>query len=97
MPSLSRTQAAHRGSPYLQPGWAYAHKSQVWHQVDAYGRTSCGHEFNTRLATWCPSHQLPNEAGRCQRCEASRARLAAQATEQARIKHETRHQLTLTF
>ena len=97
--NLSRTEAAaaRRGNGDHRTGWAYAYKSPVWHEIDRYGQTGCGRNFNSQRASWCPPGGLPNEIERCQRCEARRAKAAAASAEQARIKHETRWQLTLDF
>lgn len=93
--NLSRTELAHCGSPSSRFGWAYAHKSPTWHDVDAYGMTACGHRFRSRLATWCLLGMLPLVDERCRRCEARRAR--REAAEQARIRYATRHQLSFDF
>lgn len=97
--NLSRTETAilRRGRGDRRTGWAYAYKSPVWHEIDRYGQTGCGRIFRGNRATWCPPGQLPIEIERCQRCEARRAKAEAAAAEQARIKYETRHQLTLDF
>ena len=96
---LSRTEAAvaRRGGGNHRTGWAYANKSTVWHEIDRYGQTSCGRAFNSYRATWCRPDRLPNEVERCRRCEAHRLNAEAAAAEQARIKYETRHQLSLNF
>lgn len=97
---LSRTQSIagellHSGQ--RRTGWAYAYKSPVWHEINSLGRTSCGRIFNSHRATWCQEGTLPNEIERCTKCEASRAKHEAAEAEQARIKHETRQQLSLEF
>lgn len=98
--NLSRTEQAaarRRGFGDHRTGWAYAYKSPVWHEIDHYGQTGCGRIFRSTRATWCRPDWLPLECERCRRCEARRVRAEAEAAEQARIKHETRHQLTLAF
>lgn len=100
MPSnLSRTEAAaaRRGNGNHRTGWAYAHKSPVWHEIDRFGQTGCGRIFNSNKATWCQAGGLPMEVERCQKCEARRAKREAAAAEQDRIKYETRDQFTLDF
>lgn len=94
---LSRTEVAQSHRAIYQAGWAYAHKSPTWHDVNAYGRTACGHQFNPRLATWCQSGALPLVDERCKVCEARRVRAEAEAAEQARLAHATRHQLSFGF
>lgn len=94
--NLSRTELAQRGSPGSRFGWAYAHKSPAWHNVDAYGMTACGHRFRARLATWCSLGMLLLVDERYRRYEGHRARSEA-AAELARIKYATRHQLSFDF
>lgn len=100
-PALARRrhrQEVRRASqPTCTPGWAYALKSMIWHQVDVYSYTSCSHLFANRGATWAPVGMLPNEVERCRKCEARRARLEAKAAEQARRQHATRDQLSFAF